>query len=138
MLADADLSFSLSSVPIRGYERAAFLREPSGLMPARPLGERAAELQALVDALNAAPDRIARGLTIADLQALGVPEDLLVVLRFAVAGGAMESEEVLAFLERVAATPVGDTLSKAAKRAIRSAGRRGGMLRRLGFGGKRP
>jgi hypothetical protein len=118
------------------------LRQPSPVFalraPISPLDGRATELSALVAALNAAPDRIARGLTIADLQALGVPEDLLEGLRFAVGLGVLESEEVLAFLQRVATCAAGDALSKAVKRAIRTAGRRGGMLRRLGFGAKQP
>jgi len=132
----ACLAYDLSASEIP--EPRSLRRGRLGVAPMRPLGEHAAELQALVAALNAAPDRIARGLTIADLQGLGVPEDLLEELRLAVGAGAMEHEEVLAFLGRMAATPVGDALSKAAKRALRSAGRRGGVLRRLGFGGKQP
>jgi hypothetical protein len=131
-------SLDISAKSIRTFDSAVFLRETGDYTPPPPLGERATELQALVDALNAAPDRIARGMTIVELEALGVPEDLLMELRLSVLAGALEREEVIAFLQQVAETVVGDALSKAVKRAIRAAGRGGSMLRRLGFGGKCP
>ena len=99
---------------------------------------RALELQALVDALNAAPDRIAGGLTIADLRALGVPEDLLRELRIVIGLGASESEAVLAFLRRMAESAAGDGLSPTAKRAIRATERRGAAPGGTGLEGKQP
>jgi hypothetical protein len=106
--------------------------------PRTPLHGRIAELRMLVDALNAAPERIGKGMTIAELEALGVPRDLLDPVQAAIAAGKPEAQAVLAFLEDMAKSSIGDSLSTAVKRAIRTAGRRGGMLRRLGFGAKQP
>ena len=94
------------------------------LSSAAPLDARALELQALVDALNAAPDRIAGGMTVADLESMGVPRDLVDGIRAEMAAGKPEDEAVLAFLEQVAKTAIGDAFSKEVKRAIRAVRRR--------------
>lgn len=109
------------------------------------LGSRAKDLHALVQALNAAPDRIGAGLTIADLERWGVPQDLLDRIRHNVATGVPEGNAVLHFLVKLAKTAVGDALAKAVKRAIRAAERAargepagaGGVLADLGIGGRR-
>lgn len=109
------------------------------------LGSRAKDLHALVQALNAAPDRIGARLTIADLERWGVPQDLLDRIRHNVATGVPEGNAVLHFLVKLAKTAVGDALAKAVKRAIRAAERAargepagaGGVLAALGIGGRR-
>jgi Ca-activated chloride channel family protein len=111
-----DIDFAMAAVPSYGLTTDS---RPPG--PA--LDSRAAELRALVDALNAAPERIARGMTLADLEALGLPADLLEELRAEVAAGMLEALSVLAFFERVARSAIGAELSREAKRAIRAARR---------------
>jgi hypothetical protein len=109
------------------------------------LASRAKELHALVQALNAAPERIGAGLTVADLEAWGVPQDLLDRIRHNVATGVPEGNAVLHFLVKLAKTSIGDALSKDVKRAIRAAeraapgepARAGGVLAALGIGGRR-
>jgi Ca-activated chloride channel family protein len=115
------------------------------LPTALELGHRDADLQGLVAGLNAAPARIAAGLTLADLETFGVPQDLLSRLREDVVFGVPEAEVVLRFLERIAKSPLGGGLSKEVKRAIRSAlrgmGGQGGRLdplRWLKRGARRP
>lgn len=109
------------------------------------LASRAAELHALVQALNAAPERIGASLSVADLEAWGVPEDLLERIRHNVATGVPEHNAVLHFLVKLAKTSIGDGLAKDVKRAIRAAERAvrgepagaGGILATLGLGGRR-
>lgn len=111
----------------------------------RRLGARALELRALIEGLNAEPERIGLGLTVADLEAMGVPEDLLDRIRDNVAAGAVETNAVLHFLVKLAKTAAGDGLSREAKRAIRAAERAaraegtatGGIFAALGIGGRR-
>ena len=95
---------------------AARLPEPAAM------ALRRADLQPLVNGLNAVPHRIAVGLTVHDLEVFfGVPEDLLDGIRAEIAAGAPESEAVMRFLELAAKSPLGDALSKEVKRAIRGA-----------------
>jgi hypothetical protein len=116
---------------------------PSG--GAHRLDSRAADLRILVQALNVAPERIGAGLTVADLEAWAVPEDLLERIRHNVATGVPEGNAVLHFLVKLAKTAVGDGLAKDVKRAIRAAERAareegtaaGGILATLGLGGRR-
>lgn len=111
----------------------------------RRLASRVHELRALVEGLNAAPERIGLGLTVADLEAMGVPEDLLERIRDNVTAGALETNAVLHFLIKLAKTAAGGGFSKEVKREIRAAERAargggsgtGGILAGLGFGGRR-
>jgi len=79
------------------------------------------DLTRLVEELNAAPEQIT-SLTLADLERLGVPNELLDELRVVIASG--EPHVVAEFLELLAKSHFGDLLSKQVKRTIRAVSRR--------------
>lgn len=115
--ADLELSRPVAREPRRRSSRAA---QGSGV---GRIAGRTDELRVLVEGLNAAPGRIGLGLTVADLEAMGVPEDLLDRIRDKVSAGVPEASAVLHFLVKLAQTAAGAGFSKEVKRAIRAAER---------------
>ena len=114
----AMLAMDLIDLSVFSDREASVVRD--SCKPRRGWEARTGELQTLIDALNTALSRVAQ-LTLKDLEALGVPDDILDELQERIAHG--DGQAIVAFLEEIASSPLGAALSREAKRAIRAAGR---------------